>query len=96
MAVAGHKLKLFFALSIVMDILTVVFSVAAPALLKTLIDSYSDNLPSYNLAWVGAAYGLVWLASELMLRLRAVFSSILIEQVKKEASIRFCLNTIFI
>lgn len=96
MAVAGHKLKLIFALSIVMDILTVVFSVAAPALLKTLIDSYSDNLPSYNLAWVGAAYGLVWLASELMLRLRAVFSSILIEQVKKEASIRFCLNTIFI
>lgn len=92
---SGSYLRVFFLLSVVLDVLVVAFSVAAPSILKHLIDSYNGGASGSGLSILGVGYGLTWLAAEILLRIKAVVGVIFIEEVKKQASSRFCLSTIF-
>lgn len=92
---SNRRLRFFFILAIVLDLLVVGLSVAAPGVLKKLIDSYSMGTPGKTLVLIGLAYGLVWLASELFVRIKAVIGVDVIEEVKRQSSARLCQNLIF-
>jgi ABC-type multidrug transport system fused ATPase/permease subunit len=92
---SGARLKLLFVGTILLDLLTVGLSVAAPWVLKNLIDTYNSGATAKALAIMGILYGATWLASELVLRVRAVTGTDVLEEIKTKSSLRFCMNTIF-
>ncbi|WP_434608586.1 ABC transporter ATP-binding protein [Pseudomonas sp. D2-30] len=89
------SVKLSFLAACLLDLITVFMSVAAPAVLKILIDSLSAKEAVAEVAWLGAVYGATWLGAELLLRLRGVLAAIVVEKIKFEATKRFCVNSIF-
>lgn len=89
------SVRLAFFAACLLDLVTVFMSVAAPAILKLLVDSLdSTKAPDY-IAWLGAAYGLTWLGAELLLRFRGIVAGAVVEKIKFEATRRFCLSSIF-
>lgn len=89
------NVRLSFVVACLLDLITVFMSVAAPAILKLLVDSLSSTKTTDHIVWLGAAYGLTWLGAELLLRLRGVVAGAVVEKIKFEATRRFCLNSIF-
>ncbi|MCQ6260222.1 ABC transporter ATP-binding protein [Pseudomonas sp. Q11] len=89
------NIRLSFVIACLLDLITVFMSVAAPAILKLLVDSLSSAKTPDYIVWLGAAYGLTWLGAELLLRLRGVVAGTVVEKIKFEATRRFCLNSIF-
>ncbi|WP_422417503.1 ATP-binding cassette domain-containing protein [Pseudomonas sp. GZD-222] len=92
---SNRHLRICFIISVLLDLLVVAFSVAAPTVLKNLIDSFNSGETGNNLALLGVGYGLTWLAAEVFVRIKVVIGTEVIEEVKKQASSRFCMNTIF-
>lgn len=92
---ASAGVKLYFFVACVLDVSTVFMSVAAPALLKFLIDSVGLQKDPYSVAWLGAAYGATWLCAELLLRLRGIIAAVAVERIKSEVTKRFCVSSIF-
>lgn len=89
------EIRLSFFAACLLDIITVSMSVAAPAVLKMLVDSLSTEKTTGDVAWLGAAYGLTWLGAEVLLRVRGILAAVVVEKIKCEATRRFCLNSIF-
>jgi len=92
---SSFNVKLLFFSACMLDLITVALSVAAPAVLKMLIDSSSTEKAVADVSWLGAAYGITWLSAELLLRLRGALATIVVEKLKFEATKRLCLNSVF-
>lgn len=92
---SGSRLRVFYLGSVLLDIMVVILSISAPAVLKYLIDSYNSGTTSKALIFTGLAYGATWLASEMFVRIKAVVGVDAIEEIKKQVTWRLCGNTIF-
>lgn len=91
---SGGSVRFKFFSACLLDISVVLFAVGAPALLKIIIDDLSSATPSKNIVLFGIGYGAMWLASELLLRLRAYVTTDVIEAAKAQALSRLCINSI--
>ncbi|KAB5627008.1 ABC transporter ATP-binding protein [Pseudomonas putida] len=92
---SGSAIKFHFLLACLLDLIVVVLSVAAPAILKHVIDSLSSDRQPNVTIWIATGYGIVWVASEVLLRVRAYITTSVLEQVKLEATKRLCTNSVF-
>lgn len=92
---SGSAVKLLFLAACFLDLIVVALSVSAPAILKHVVDSLNANRAASMTLWLAAGYGLVWVASEVLLRVRAYITTSVLEQVKLEAVKRLCANSVF-
>lgn len=92
---SGAQIRLKFISTCILDFAVVALSVAAPAILKYAIDALGESGDTKTVLWLAAGYGIVWTASEVLLRVRAYVTTSVLEQLKLDAIKRLCINSIF-
>lgn len=89
-ALEGERAQLLrICWAVCISILVVALSTTFPLILKFLIDGVSADFSRSHTVALALAYGIAWVASELMIRAQAIITMKAVEGIRSEVSLRY-------